>query len=149
MITLAMSGAADSDAGVASGLVNTTQQVGAALGVAVLSTLAAAQTGHLLAAGRPAAEALTGGYHVAFGTGAVLAAAALVLAAAVLRPAGNRRPARPRARPRPARGGSVIRSVTPGDRSGPLVPNGPGVPGPRAMARHPARTIRRALLSEL
>ena len=52
----------------ASGLVNTTQQVGAALGVAVLSTLAAAQTGHLLAAGRPAAEALTGGYHVAFGT---------------------------------------------------------------------------------
>jgi hypothetical protein len=94
MITLAMSGAADSDAGVASGLVNTTQQVGAALGVAVLSTLAAAQTGRLLAAGRPAADALTGGYHVAFGTGAVLAAAALVLAAAVLRPAGDRRPAR-------------------------------------------------------
>jgi predicted MFS family arabinose efflux permease len=94
MITLAMSGAADSDAGVASGLVNTTQQVGAALGVAVLSTLAAAQTGHLLAAGRPAADALTGGYHVAFGTGAVLAAAALVLAAAVLRPARDRRPAR-------------------------------------------------------
>ena len=94
MITLAMSGTADSDAGVASGLVNTTQQVGAALGVAVLSTLAAGRTGHLLAAGRPAADALTGGYHVAFGTGAGLAAAALVLAAAVLRPAGDRRPAR-------------------------------------------------------
>lgn len=45
MITLAMSAASDSDAGVTSGLVNTTQQVGAALGVAVLSTLAAARTG--------------------------------------------------------------------------------------------------------
>ena len=87
MITLAMSGASDTDAGVASGLVNTTQQVGAALGVAVLSTLAASGTGHLLAAGRPAAGALTGGYHVAFGVGAGRAAAALVLAAAVLRPA--------------------------------------------------------------
>ena len=91
MITLAMSGVPDSDAGVASGLVNTTQQVGAALGVAVLSTLAAARTGHLLAAGQPAADALTGGYHVAFGTGAGLAAAALVLAAVVLRPAASRR----------------------------------------------------------
>ena len=90
MITLAMSGVPDSDAGVASGLVNTTQQVGAALGVAVLSTLAAARTGHLLAA-RPAADALTGGYHVAFGTGAGLAAAALILAAVVLRPAASRR----------------------------------------------------------
>jgi MFS family permease len=87
MITLAMSGVPDSDAGVASGLVNTTQQVGAALGVAVLSTLAASRTGQLLAAGHPAAAALTGGYHVAFGIGAGLAAAALLLAAAVLRPA--------------------------------------------------------------
>jgi hypothetical protein len=93
MITLAMSGVPDSDAGVASGLVNTTQQVGAALGVAVLSTLAAARTGHLLAAGRPAVDALTGGYQVAFGTGAGLAAAALVLAAVALRPRAARRPA--------------------------------------------------------
>jgi len=89
MITLAMSGVPDSAAGVASGLVNTTQQVGAALGVAVLSTLAAARTGHLLAAGRPAAAALTGGYHVAFATGAGLAAAALVLTAVMLRPADS------------------------------------------------------------
>jgi EmrB/QacA subfamily drug resistance transporter len=93
MITLAMSGVPDSDAGVASGLVNTTQQVGAALGVAVLSTLAASRTGHLLAAGQPAADALTGGYQVAFGTGAGLAAAALMLAAVVLRPRAARRPA--------------------------------------------------------
>jgi len=92
MIPLAMSGAPDTDAGVASGLVNTTQQVGAALGVAVLSTLAASRTGHLLAAGQPAASALTGGYHLAFGTGAGLAAAALVLAA-VVRPARTGPPA--------------------------------------------------------
>jgi EmrB/QacA subfamily drug resistance transporter len=92
LITLAMSGASASDAGVASGLVNTTQQVGAALGVAVLSTLAASRAAHLLAAGQPAAEALTGGYRVAFGVGAALTAAALVLAAAVLRPAPNPRP---------------------------------------------------------
>ena len=91
MIRLAMSGVPDSDAGVAPGLMSTTQQVGAALGVAVLSTLAAARTGHLLAAGRPAAGPLTGGYHVAFGTRAGLAAAALVLAAVALRPAGDRR----------------------------------------------------------
>jgi predicted MFS family arabinose efflux permease len=90
MITLAMSGVPESDTGVASGLVNTTQQVGAALGVAVLSTLAASRAGHLLAAGQPAADALTGGYHVAFGTGAGLAAAALVLAALVLRPGASR-----------------------------------------------------------
>jgi hypothetical protein len=86
MITLAMSGVSASDAGVASGLVNTTQQVGAALGVAVLSTLAAARSSHLLAAGRSPAVALTGGYHVAFGVGAGLAAAALLLGLAVLRP---------------------------------------------------------------
>ena len=91
MITLAMSGVPDADTGVASGLVNTTQQVGAALGVAVLSTLAASRAGHLIAAGRPAADALTGGYHVAFGTGAGLAAAALVLAAVLLRRPGAAR----------------------------------------------------------
>lgn len=67
---------------------------GAALGVAVLSTLAAVRTGRLLAAGRPPATALTGGYHVAFGVGAGLAAAALVLAAAVLRPSATVRRSR-------------------------------------------------------
>ena len=46
---------------------------------------------HVLAAGRPAADALTGGYHVAFGTGAGLAAAALVLAAVLLRCPGAAR----------------------------------------------------------
>jgi MFS family permease len=87
IITLAMSGASGSDAGVLSGLANTTQQVGAALGVAVLSTLAAARSAHLTAAGRTMPEALTGGYHVAFGVSAGLAAASLALAVAVFRSA--------------------------------------------------------------
>jgi hypothetical protein len=51
----------------------------------VLSTLAAARTGHLLATGRSTAVALTGGYHVAFGLGAGLAAVGLVLGLATLR----------------------------------------------------------------
>jgi EmrB/QacA subfamily drug resistance transporter len=99
MIGLAMSAASADDAGIASGLVNTTQQVGAALGVAVLSTLAASRAG--LAHHLTAASALTSGYHLAFGVGAGLAAAALLLAAAVLRPAPAwSRPGRP---PGPAR----------------------------------------------
>jgi hypothetical protein len=81
-----MSGASPSDAGLASGLFNTTQQVGAALGLAVLSTLATARAAGLHAAGLGAPAALTGGYRLAFGVGAGLALAAIVLAAAILRP---------------------------------------------------------------
>ncbi|WP_328720889.1 MFS transporter [Streptomyces sp. NBC_00247] len=72
LTTLGMSGAADEDAGLASGLFNTTQQVGMALGVAVLSTLAAGRTGGLLAAGHGSAHALTEGYRLAFTVGAGL-----------------------------------------------------------------------------
>ncbi|MEU3465210.1 DHA2 family efflux MFS transporter permease subunit [Streptomyces sp. NPDC006733] len=87
---LGMSGATERDAGVASGLFNTTQQIGGALGLALLNTLATSRTDHLLSAGRPAPEALTAGYHLAFAVGAGLIAAALLLAATTL-PA--RRPA--------------------------------------------------------
>ena len=51
-----------------------------ALGVAVLSTLAASRTGALLAGGASQAAALTGGYRLAFGTGAVLVATAAAVA---------------------------------------------------------------------
>ncbi|MCZ4125509.1 MFS transporter [Streptomyces sp. H39-S7] len=88
---LGMSGATERDAGVASGLFNTTQQIGGALGLALLNTLATSRTTHLLSTGRSAPEALTGGYHLAFTVGAGLIAAALVLAATTL-PA-RRRPA--------------------------------------------------------
>ncbi|MFF0741122.1 MFS transporter [Streptomyces sp. NPDC004111] len=82
---LAMSAAGERDAGLASGLFNTTQQVGAALGVAVLSTLAAARTDSLARHGATRAEALTGGYHLAFATGAGLLVLALLTAAVLLR----------------------------------------------------------------
>ncbi|MBB5103783.1 MFS transporter [Streptomyces spectabilis] len=86
LTSLAMSGARADDAGLASGLFNTTQQIGSALGVAVLTTLAASRTESALASGRPRPEALTSGYHLAFGIGAALLAAALLIAATVLRP---------------------------------------------------------------
>ncbi|WP_051804327.1 MFS transporter [Streptomyces griseus] len=85
LTALGMSGADEADAGLASGLFNTTQQIGMALGVAVLSTLAAARTEALNAAGRSAAEALTGGYRLAFAVGTGLLVAALAVAATVLR----------------------------------------------------------------
>ena len=86
LMTLAMSSASPTDAGLASGLVNTTQQVGGALGLAVLATLATSRTDTLRADGDGVASALTGGYHLAFGVGAVLVGAAIVLAAIVLKP---------------------------------------------------------------
>jgi hypothetical protein len=61
LMTLAMSGVAPSDSGLASGLVNTTQQVGGALGLAVIATLSTTRTGGLLAAGASTASALTAG----------------------------------------------------------------------------------------
>ena len=86
LMTLAMSGATPSDSGLASGLVNTTQQVGGALGLAVLATLSTTRTGDLRAAGDATASALTGGYHLAFAIGAGLVAASVALAVMLLRP---------------------------------------------------------------
>ena len=84
LMTLSMSGATPEDAGLASGLVNTTVQVGGALGLAVLAPLSASRSDSLLAGGRSTASALTGGYHLAFLIGAILVVAALAVAASVL-----------------------------------------------------------------
>ena len=86
LMTLAMSGATESDSGLASGLVNTTQQVGGALGLAVLATLSTTRTESLRAGGDGADAALLGGYHLAFGIAAILVLAALGFAIALLRP---------------------------------------------------------------
>jgi EmrB/QacA subfamily drug resistance transporter len=94
LTALGMSGAGERDAGVVSGLFNTSQQAGAALGVAVLSTFAAARTRTLTAAGHDRASALTGGFHLAFAIGTGLLATAFVLAAVVLRPAARPAPDR-------------------------------------------------------
>jgi MFS family permease len=80
LMTIAMSSATPEDAGIASGLVNTTQQVGGALGLAVLATLSSTHSSTLLAHGDSAASALTSGYHLAFTIGAVLATVAVGLA---------------------------------------------------------------------
>jgi EmrB/QacA subfamily drug resistance transporter len=85
LTALGMSGAGGEDAGLASGLFNTTQQIGGAIGVAVLSTLAASRSEGLLADGGSRAEALTGGYRLAFTVGAGLLVAAFVVALTVLR----------------------------------------------------------------
>ena len=85
LMTLAMSTATAEDSGLVSGLVNTTQQVGGALGLAVLATLSSSHTGALLHGGASTASALTGGYHRAFEIGAVLVVVGIVLAAVVLR----------------------------------------------------------------
>ena len=84
LMTLAMSGATPQDAGLASGLVNTTAQVGGAIGLAVLATLSASRSEDLGAAGTPVAEALTSGYQLAFWIATALVAAAIVVALTVL-----------------------------------------------------------------
>ena len=84
LTTLGMSGATDADAGVLSGVFNTVQQAGGALGLATLTALAASRTG----AGT-SAQALTSGYRLAWAVGAVLGGISIVVAAIALR---ERRP---------------------------------------------------------
>jgi len=86
LMMLAMSGVEPREAGLASGLVNTTAQVGGVLGLAVLATLASARTQGLTAAGEPLDGALVGGYHLAFGIAALLVGVAIVAAIALLAP---------------------------------------------------------------
>lgn len=88
--TLGMSGATDADAGVISGVFNTAQQAGGALGLALLTTLAAARTGP-----GQTAQALTAGYHLAWAAGAILGAASIVVAVIMLGRPGHQRQAEP------------------------------------------------------
>jgi EmrB/QacA subfamily drug resistance transporter len=86
LMTIAMSGATRADAGLASGLVNTTAQVGGAVGLAVLATLSTSRSDSLEAAGHSTASALTSGYHLAFWIAAGLVLAAIAVAATVIQP---------------------------------------------------------------
>jgi predicted MFS family arabinose efflux permease len=91
LMSLAMSTATQRDSGLASGLINTTVQVGGALGLALLATLAEDRTEARLAGGASDAAALTSGFHVALLAGAALTAIAVGVAAALLRVSSNRR----------------------------------------------------------
>jgi EmrB/QacA subfamily drug resistance transporter len=84
LMTLAMSGATPSDSGLASGLVNTSVQVGGAIGLAVLATFASERTHGLMADGASAASALNSGFHLAYLIGAGLVALATVVALTVV-----------------------------------------------------------------
>jgi predicted MFS family arabinose efflux permease len=87
LTTIAMSGATQSDSGLASGLVNTSLQVGGALGLAVLATLSSTRADRLVASGSSASAALAGGLHLALAIGAGLVVAAIITALTVLTPA--------------------------------------------------------------
>jgi EmrB/QacA subfamily drug resistance transporter len=80
LMTLAMSGVAPEDSGLASGLVNTSVQVGGAIGLAVLATLSTDRTESLLSEGESLANALNSGYHLAYLVGTALIGVAIVIA---------------------------------------------------------------------
>ncbi|CAI7973514.1 Drug resistance transporter, EmrB/QacA family [Frankia sp. Hr75.2] len=90
IMTLAMKISTPSDAGTASGLAGTSGMIGGALGLAVMSTLAASRTSRLIADGQSSAAALTGGYHFAFGVAGLVVASAAALAAIMARNASVR-----------------------------------------------------------
>ena len=74
------------EAGLASGVANTSFMMGGALGLAVLVAISSSRTGSLVASGEALPEALTGGYQLAFAAGAVMAALAAVVGGVFLRP---------------------------------------------------------------
>ncbi len=83
LLTIAMEHVPAADAGMASGIVNTSLQLSGALGVAVLGTIASSRTGTLLSHGTDRMAALLGGYHLAFAVAAGCAVAAVLLAVLV------------------------------------------------------------------
>jgi EmrB/QacA subfamily drug resistance transporter len=86
MLLAAMGDVEQSEAGLASGVVNTSFMMGGALGLAILASLAATRTDTLLSQGQSQLEALNGGYHIAFLVGAVFAVLAAVIGGTLLRP---------------------------------------------------------------
>jgi EmrB/QacA subfamily drug resistance transporter len=86
LLTIAMADVPAADAGLGSGITNVSQQISGALGLAVLSTIAANHTKGLIASHHGLTAALIGGYHLAFLAGAATIATGIALALALLRP---------------------------------------------------------------
>jgi EmrB/QacA subfamily drug resistance transporter len=86
LLTLAMADVPATDAGLASGITNVSQQISGALGLAVLSTVAANQTKSMLADDHGLTSSLLSGYHLGFVAGAITILAGIALAFALLRP---------------------------------------------------------------
>jgi EmrB/QacA subfamily drug resistance transporter len=82
---IAMADVPMTDSGLASGLLNTTGQVGGALGLAVLATVAGSRTVAMMQSGTGLTAALAGGYHLAWLVGAGVVVVTLVIAATLLR----------------------------------------------------------------
>jgi MFS family permease len=81
----ALAGVQDAEAGLASGLINTSQQIGGALGIAALSTIATSQTENAVAAGTALPLALVDGFTAAFVAGVVIAGVGVVAALTLIR----------------------------------------------------------------
>jgi MFS family permease len=81
----ALAGVQASEAGLASGLINTSQQIGGALGIAALSTIATSQTENALASGVAEPLALVDGFTAAFVAGVIIAGLGIVAALTLIR----------------------------------------------------------------
>jgi EmrB/QacA subfamily drug resistance transporter len=112
LLTVALADTPARDAGIVSGVVNVSQQVAAAVGIAVLGAVSAARIDALQRRGEPALAALVGGYRLAFVVAAVCGVAALVACLALPRPPKGLNATNPRSR-RPSRA-SRPRSTSPG-----------------------------------
>jgi MFS family permease len=85
LLLAAMSDVEPTEAGLASGVVNTAFMMGGALGLAVLASVASSRTGTLVSSGDDQLSALTGGYHLAFLVGALFAIVGAAIGGSLIR----------------------------------------------------------------